>query len=222
MDRFHQIQVYVAVAEEQGFAAAARRLQLSPPAVTRAVAALEETLGVKLLNRTTRYVRATEAGQRYLEDARQILARLESADEAAAGINAEPRGHLAVTAPALFGRKFVMPGIVDYLQRYPEMEARVEALGPFLVLVVMAYPGGPMTAVFWASGLTTMAFLPFAAAVLAGGVVRSFLYSLFGSTLIEGFSAQFLWISLVMAAVFLLPLCFARVRQLLGLSRLRD
>lgn len=122
MDRFHQIQVYVAVAEEQGFAAAARRLQLSPPAVTRAVAALEKTLGVKLLNRTTRYVRATEAGQRYLEDARQILARLESADEAAAGISAEPRGHLAVTAPVLFGRKFVMPGIVDYLQRYPEME----------------------------------------------------------------------------------------------------
>ena len=122
MDRFHQIQVYVAVAEEQGFAAAARRLQLSPPAVTRAVAALEETLGVKLLNRTTRYVRATEAGQRYLEDARQILARLASADEAAAGINAEPRGHLAVTAPVLFGRKFVMPGVVDYLQRYPGME----------------------------------------------------------------------------------------------------
>ena len=107
-------------------------------------------------------------------------------------------------------------------ERYPEMEARVEALGPFLVLVVMAYPGGPMTAVFWASGLTTMGFLPFAAAVLAGGVVRSFLYSLFGSTLIEGFSAQFLWISLGMAAVFLLPLCFARVRQLLGLSRLRE
>ena len=122
MDRFHQIKVYVAVAEEQGFAAAARRLQLSPPAVTRAVAALEETLGVKLLNRTTRYVRATEAGQRYLEDARQILAQLEIADEAAAGINAEPRGHLAVTAPVLFGRKFVMPGIVDYLQCYPQME----------------------------------------------------------------------------------------------------
>jgi len=122
MDRFHQMQVYVAVAEEEGFAAAARRLQLSPPAVTRAVAALEETLGVKLLDRTTRYVRATEAGRRYLEDARQILADLEVADEAAAGINAEPRGHLAVTAPVLFGRKFVVPGIVDYLQRYPEME----------------------------------------------------------------------------------------------------
>jgi DNA-binding transcriptional LysR family regulator len=122
MDRFHQLQVYVAVAEEQGFAAAARRLQLSPPAVTRAVAALENTLGVKLLDRTTRYVRATEAGRRYLEDARQLLAGLEAADDAAAGINAEPRGHLAVTAPVMFGRLFVMPGIVEYLRRYPAVE----------------------------------------------------------------------------------------------------
>ena len=122
MDRFHQLQVYVAVAEEEGFAAAARRLQLSPPAVTRAVASLENTLGVRLLDRTTRYVRATEAGRRYLEDARQVLAGLEAADEAAAGINAEPRGHLAVTGPVMFGRLFVMPGIVEYLQRYPAME----------------------------------------------------------------------------------------------------
>ena len=126
MNRFHQLQVYVAVAEEEGFAAAARRLQLSPAAVTRAVASLEEVLGVKLLDRTTRYVRVTEVGRRYLEDARQILAGMQAADEAAAGINAEPRGHLAVTAPVLFGRLFVMPGIVAYLQRYPAME--VEAI----------------------------------------------------------------------------------------------
>jgi DNA-binding transcriptional LysR family regulator len=126
MDRFHQLQVYIAVAEEEGFAAAARRLQMSPPAVTRAVASLEDTLGVKLLDRTTRYVRATEAGRRYLEDARHILTGLETADEAAAGINAEPRGHLAVTAPVMFGRLFVIPGIVEYLERYPDME--VDAL----------------------------------------------------------------------------------------------
>jgi DNA-binding transcriptional LysR family regulator len=126
LNRFHQLQVYVAVAEEQGFAAAARRLQLSPPAVTRAVASLEDTLGVKLLDRTTRHVRVTEAGRRYLEDARQILAGLAAADEAAAGVNAEPRGHLGVTAPVMFGRLFVMPGIVEYLQRYPDME--VEAV----------------------------------------------------------------------------------------------
>jgi DNA-binding transcriptional LysR family regulator len=122
MDRLHLMDVFVAVAEEQGFAAGARRLHLSPPAVTRAVAALEERLGVKLLNRTTRYVRATEAGERYLEDARRILAEAEAADEAAAGVNAEPRGHLAVTAPVLFGRMFVMPGILQYLERYPETD----------------------------------------------------------------------------------------------------
>ncbi|MEH6470912.1 MAG: LysR family transcriptional regulator [Halopseudomonas sp.] len=126
MDRFHQMQVYTAVAEEEGFAAAARRLKMSPPAVTRAVASLEAQLGVKLLNRTTRYVRVTEAGMRYLDDCRRILGELDAADEAAAGINAEPRGHLSVTAPVLFGRLFVMPTIVEYLQRYPEM--KVDAL----------------------------------------------------------------------------------------------
>ena len=119
VDRFHLMNVFVAVAEEEGFAAGARRLRMSPPAVTRAVAALEERLGVKLLNRTTRYVRTTDAGQRYLDDARRIISEANAADEAAAGVNAEPRGHLAVTAPVLFGRMFVMPGIVEYLERYP-------------------------------------------------------------------------------------------------------
>lgn len=119
MDRFHLMTVFVAVAEEEGFAAGARRLGLSPPAATRAVLALEERLGVKLLNRTTRRVRTTEAGRRYLQDARRILVEVESTEEAAAGLNAEPRGQLAVTAPALFGRIFVMPGILKYLERHP-------------------------------------------------------------------------------------------------------
>jgi DNA-binding transcriptional LysR family regulator len=122
MDRFHLMSVFVTVAEEEGFAAAARRLHMSPPAVTRAVAALEEQLGVKLLNRTTRFVRTTEAGKRYLEDTKRILSEVNAADEAAAGINAAPRGHLAITAPVLFGRMFVMPGIVDYLNTYPDTE----------------------------------------------------------------------------------------------------
>jgi len=122
MDRLYLMTVYVAVAEEQGFAAGARRLGMSPPAVTRAVAALEERLGVKLLDRTTRHVRVTEAGQRYLDDARRIIAEVDEADDAVAGINAAPRGHLAVTAPVLFGRIYVTPGIVEYLQRYPAMD----------------------------------------------------------------------------------------------------
>jgi len=126
MDQLHLMQVYVAVAEEEGFAAGARKLGLSPPAVTRAIAALESNLNVKLLNRTTRHVRTTEAGERYLLDARRILQEVQLANEAAVGINAKPNGRLAVTAPVLFGKIFVMPAIVDYLQRYPDTE--VEAV----------------------------------------------------------------------------------------------
>lgn len=120
MDRFLELSVFVAVAEAKGFAAAARRLNMSPPAVTRAVASLEERLGVRLLERSTRLVRATEVGNRYLEDARRIMQELHAADETAVGINARPRGRLVVTAPALFGRIYVMPGIVEYLEKYPE------------------------------------------------------------------------------------------------------
>jgi DNA-binding transcriptional LysR family regulator len=120
MDRLYLMTVFVAVAEEESFAGAARRLGMSPPAVTRAIASLEDRLGVKLLNRTTRYVRATDADQRYLDDARRVIAAADEADEAAVGINSEPRGHLTVTAPVLFGRMYVMPGIVNFLQTYPE------------------------------------------------------------------------------------------------------
>ena len=128
MDRFQLMTVFIAVAEERGFAAAARRLNMSPPAVTRSIAALEQRLGVKLLHRSTRVVRTTDAGLRYLEDARRILFEVEAADEAAAGIDAKPRGQLTITAPVLFGRKFVIPGIVEYLRRYPETEISVAFL----------------------------------------------------------------------------------------------
>ncbi len=107
MDKLHLMAVYVAVAEAEGFAAGARRLGLSPPAVTRAISNLENNLGIKLLNRTTRYVRCTEAGERYLTDVKNILSQVQTANDAAAGINATPRGHLTVTAPVMFGRMYV-------------------------------------------------------------------------------------------------------------------
>ncbi|MBK5012405.1 LysR family transcriptional regulator [Pseudomonas sp. S60] len=122
MDQIHLMKVFVAVGELESFAAAARRLDISPAAVTRAVSALEQQLGVKLLLRTTRSVRLTEAGSRYLEDVRHILASIHEANEAAAGINANPKGELAVTAPSLFGKKFVMPCIVRYLQHYSQVD----------------------------------------------------------------------------------------------------
>lgn len=122
MDKLHLMTVFVAVAEEESFAGGSRRLAMSPPAVTRCIAALEARLGVKLLDRTTRYVRVTEAGQRYLDDARRIIAEVDEADEAVVGINATPKGHLTVTAPVLFGRMYVTPLMVDYLNAYPHMD----------------------------------------------------------------------------------------------------
>ena len=82
MDRLNAMQAFVTVAEHQGFAPAARKLGLSPSAVTRLVAALENRLGARLLQRTTRSVALTDAGQRYLERARRILADVEEAEGA--------------------------------------------------------------------------------------------------------------------------------------------
>ena len=120
MDRFHELEVFVAVAEELSFAGAARRMDVSPAAVTRAIGALEDRLGVRLLRRTTRQVSTTAAGDAYLEDARRLLLDLQSADAALAGTEATPRGQISITAPQLFGRDFVLPGIMEYLGRYPE------------------------------------------------------------------------------------------------------
>ncbi|NID04627.1 LysR family transcriptional regulator [Luteibacter jiangsuensis] len=122
MDQLHLMKVFVGVGEEESFAAASRRLDLSPAAVTRAIVALEEQLGVKLLTRTTRSVRLTEPGRRYLDDCRQILASIAEANDAVAGENAAPRGHLSVTASVLFGKAFVMPCIVRYLRENPAVE----------------------------------------------------------------------------------------------------
>lgn len=122
MDRLNAMAVFVAVAEEESFAAGARRLGMSPPTVTRTLSMLEEYLGAKLLHRTTRHVRLTDAGRRYLEDSRRILAEIDEADETAAGIHSEPRGHLVITAPVLFGKMFVTPAIVAFLEKYPKMK----------------------------------------------------------------------------------------------------
>ncbi|MBV4480445.1 LysR family transcriptional regulator [Pseudomonas khavaziana] len=119
MDRFHEMQVFLAVAEEEGFAAAARRLKTSPPSVTRAIAAMEQRIGTQLLARTTRSLHLTDAGQRYLEDCRRILSELEEAEEAAAGSYSIPGGHLTVTAPVLFGELYVAPVLGEYLDQFP-------------------------------------------------------------------------------------------------------
>ena len=123
MDRLHLINVFVAVVDANGFAGAARKLNISPPAVTRAINELESHLGVRLLTRTTRVVRVTEPGARYAEDCRHILAQLAEADESVAGMQRTPRGRITITAPVLFGAKFVAPIVTEYLQGNPEVVA---------------------------------------------------------------------------------------------------
>ena len=124
MDRLASLKIFVAVGEEQSFAAAARRLALSPPAVTRAISALEQSLGVKLLQRSTRIVRLTEPGARYLLDCKRILGDLDDADQLASGAQAEVQGTLAITASVLFGRAFVAPLLHAFLKRYEKINLR--------------------------------------------------------------------------------------------------
>ncbi len=135
MDRLHALQVFVAVADAGSFARAAARLRLSPPAVTRAVAALEERLGARLFSRTTRSLAITDVGQRLLASARQILADLETAEQEAVGAAAAPQGHLVVTASVTFGRTALAPVVCAFLDQYPNVSAAVLLLDRVVNLV---------------------------------------------------------------------------------------
>ena len=125
MDRFNAMNIFVRVAEEQGFAAAARNLNISPAAVTRTIAQLEEIIGARLLVRTTRSVTLTEAGSRYLADCKRLLSDLKEVEAAAGGAYAKPSGMLTITAPVQFGQMHVAPIVGTYLDEYPDMRARL-------------------------------------------------------------------------------------------------
>lgn len=121
MDRIETMQAFVTVADHKGFAPAARKLGLSASAVTRMVAALEERVGARLLQRTTRSVMLTDAGERFLERARRILADVEEAEGAVQAERTQPTGRLVVSAPLGFGRRHVTPLMSTYLKRYPDV-----------------------------------------------------------------------------------------------------
>src|SRR5437667_3272312 len=121
MDRIDAMQAFVTVADLLGFAPAARKLGLSPSGVTRLIAALEDRLGARLLQRTTRQVTLTDVGARYLERARRILADVEEAEGSVDGERIRPGGRLVVSAPIGFGRLHVSPVMSAYLKRYPEV-----------------------------------------------------------------------------------------------------
>lgn len=122
------MQVFVAVADAGSLAGGGKALGLSPPVVTRVITALEQRLGVRLLNRTTRSLGLTEAGARFLESARQVLAALDEAERSAAGATEVPSGHLRVTAPLTFGRMHLMPVLAAFLRAQPRVSATLVTL----------------------------------------------------------------------------------------------
>jgi DNA-binding transcriptional LysR family regulator len=124
MDRIQEMSLFAAVAEHASFAAVARQSGLSTATVTRATARLEARLGVLLVVRSTRNMRLTEAGQGFALDCRRLLAELDEAQNAAAGVHAQPRGMLKVTAPQLFGALHVTPILTRFLSQYPDVQAR--------------------------------------------------------------------------------------------------
>jgi DNA-binding transcriptional LysR family regulator len=125
MDQLDAMRAFVSVATLGSFAEAARRRRVSPSAVTRAVAQLEDELGVSLLTRTTRSLRLTERGRIYLESCRQILEDVDAAGRLARGQDAAPRGELRVAAPILFGRLHVLPIVEALLATHPQLAVRL-------------------------------------------------------------------------------------------------
>ena len=124
MDYLDTLRCFVTVADAGGFAVAGRRLGCSATAVTRAIAALEARLGVLLFQRSTRLVRLTEAGERFLADCRPILSDLAEAEQTASGAQVQPQGLLSITAPQMFGIQHVAPIVLGFLQAQPRVQAR--------------------------------------------------------------------------------------------------
>ncbi|HEY0635786.1 MAG TPA: LysR family transcriptional regulator [Gammaproteobacteria bacterium] len=126
MDRLLQLHTFTRVAERGSFSAAARDLQVTQSAVSKAVTALEQTLGVRLLNRTTRSVSLTEAGRTYYERCRRILADLAEADAAAAGLHVHITGAIKIAAPVPFGLTFISPRVARFHLLHPGLALELE------------------------------------------------------------------------------------------------
>ena len=125
MDRLQCMRVLVKVAETASFAQAARQLHMSPPAVTRAVAFLEEATGARLFVRSTRSVKLTPSGSRYADDCRRILSDIDEAEASAGGSHSTASGVLTITAPVLFGQIHIVPIVTEFLTMHSAVTGRV-------------------------------------------------------------------------------------------------
>jgi DNA-binding transcriptional LysR family regulator len=125
MDRLDAMSLFVATVEAGSLSAAARRAGMPLATVSRRLSELEKYLKTRLLNRSTRRLSLTDAGQSYLAACRRILDDVGEAERAAAGEYLNPTGELVVTAPVVFGRLHVLPVVTDFLAAYPEVDIRL-------------------------------------------------------------------------------------------------
>ncbi len=130
MDRLHSLQAFCRVIDLQGFSAAAREMGLSPSVVTRLINDLEAHIGVRLINRTTRRLALTEAGEAYLEQVRRALAELDEADASVRSSSHSLNGHLKVLAPPAFAAHQLAPLLTGFRRRYPKLTVHLSSPGP--------------------------------------------------------------------------------------------
>lgn len=135
MDKLRTLKTFICVAEYASFAEAGRRLKMSPTTVSRAIAALEDDLGIQLLRRTTRSVRLTDEGAHFLERCRTGIAEIDGAYDMIRSGRSMPSGTLTVTAPVMFGRLHVLPIVVELMQLYPGLHVRLLLLDRVVRLV---------------------------------------------------------------------------------------
>lgn len=124
MNLLDHLRTFVAIADAGSLVGGARRRHVSAPTATRALSGLEAHLGVRLVVRTTRALRLTEVGEAYLAQARRVLASVDDAEAVVTGRRARPEGLLSVTAPELFGERYVAPLLFEYLDAHAHVTAR--------------------------------------------------------------------------------------------------
>jgi DNA-binding transcriptional LysR family regulator len=135
MDNLLSLRLFCAVAEARSFTAAADRMGLSPAMTSKHVMRLEERLGVRLLNRTSRHVSLTEAGAAYFEQTRQLLDGLDEAEAAVSRSAVTPRGRLRMSAPVWMANPLFAGVLTDYRARYPQVSLEVDLSGRMVNLV---------------------------------------------------------------------------------------
>jgi DNA-binding transcriptional LysR family regulator len=130
MDQLRAMRVFAKVIEEGGFAKAARAMDMAPPVVTRMVAELEDHLGARLLNRTTRSLALTEVGEQYLDKVRSILVDIEESEALASEATKVPRGHLRVLCPPAIAVHQLAKHLPRFQARYPQVTLEIDSPGP--------------------------------------------------------------------------------------------